>query len=88
MEDPAHPGEYDLNATVIDRDQSPVTDFCRVRFEVSTSENLATLQFTGPGEGTASGLITTGAHAGGGVYTTRVTGVLTPEAMGLVVVEL
>ena len=71
---------------LVDRDQNPVTEGVRVRFEVATTANLGTIAFTLPHSLTASGVVTTAIHDGGGVYSTHIRGLINPEmAIGVAV---
>ena len=81
--------QVQLQATVYDRDQQLVASQLRVRFEVMTVDNAATIGFTNAAQATGHGtLVTEAVHAGGGVYVTDVSGLLLPEAAIEVVVLL
>ncbi|MFH1531397.1 MAG: cohesin domain-containing protein [Pseudomonadota bacterium] len=80
------PGGQVFQASLVDRDQVPVDGGVAVRFEVSLSANLATVDFTLPHEITASGAVTPGSDAGGGTWVTIMTGIDTPEQVGVVVI--
>jgi len=80
------PGGQHFQASLTDRDQLPVEEGVAVRFEVSVSTNLGTVDFTLPHSVTASGVVTAGESAGGGIWETTMTGMTLPEQVGVVVI--
>ena len=80
------PGEFDLKAWVVDRDQTLVSDQLSVRLEVTPGNNLGTIQFTLPHQQTASGLLTDAVLLDDGAWGTHVSGLSYQEAMGVVVI--
>ena len=88
VDTPTGPGQVQLRATLIDRDQNPVTGNVQVRFELKTVNNAATIDFTNGVTPTAFGSVETVAyHAGNGVWVTDVTGLQVDET-GIQVVVL
>jgi len=82
---PGLPGAFELTATVTDRDQAPVTEGVRVRFEVSAPLNVGGVSFTLPHEDSPSGVVTEATGAGDGTWNTQILGVTENEEIGIVV---
>ena len=76
---PIGDGQWDLIATVTDREQAPMDLQIAVHFEVQSVANAGTLGFSGPSIATLDGRMTTGDSIGGGAWATTVTGLTTPE---------
>ncbi|MBM4370529.1 MAG: hypothetical protein FJ098_02695, partial [Deltaproteobacteria bacterium] len=83
---PVLAGHFDLTVRVTDRDQDPADQQVRVRLEVSVVDNLETILFTNDHDVTPQGVLTTAVPAGGGLYRTHVSGLVSNETLGVVVI--
>jgi len=80
------PGEFDLVAWVVDRDQELVADYLAVSFEVLPGDNLEEIQFSLAHQQTDSGLLTSAELQPDGSWSTHLSGLVSQEAMGVVVI--
>ena len=80
------PGEFDLKAWVVDRDQELVDDYVVVSFEILPGNNLEEVSFTQPHQQTASGLLTEAVLLPDGAWGTHVSGLVSQEDMSVVVI--
>ncbi|GMV40339.1 MAG: hypothetical protein AMXMBFR64_20550 [Myxococcales bacterium] len=84
---PSGPGQWDLVATIRDREQAPVDTQLAVSFEVRTLANAGALAFSSASVATLDGRMGAGAPMGGGTWATTVSGLTTPEVgVGVVII--